>query len=302
MYYADDRASGRETFNTAVGYLALNGSTTAANNTGQYNTAIGDRALFSNTSGYGNTAIGVNALLSNTTGYGNTATGRFALDFNTIGSSNAALGLYADVSTNNLNYATAIGNNAVVNLSDKVRIGDGFVGVIEGQVDWTFPSDARFKFNIHDDQVPGLAFINQLRPVTYQFDTRKFDEHLMQNMPDSIQAQRRARRSGSPGSEKVQTGFLAQEVEQVCKDLNYTFSGLHVPESEVDNYGLAYGSFVPLLVKAIQEQQEQINAQQTENAQLRQQLNQVQSTFEARLLALEKARIEVTPAHASPEK
>jgi hypothetical protein len=43
----------------------------------------------------------------------------------------------------------------------------------------------------------------------------------------------------------VQTGFLAQEVEQVCKKLGYEFSGLHVPESEVDNYGLAYGSFVP---------------------------------------------------------
>ena len=44
----------------------------------------------------------------------------------------------------------------------------------------------------------------------------------------------------------------------MCKDLNFQFSGLHVPESEVDNYGLAYGSFVPLLVKGMQEQQVEI--------------------------------------------
>jgi hypothetical protein len=77
--------------------------------------------------------------------------------------------------------------------------------------------------------------------------------------------------------EPVQTGFLAQEVEQVCKDLNYTFSGLHIPESDVDNYGLAYGSFVPLLVKAVQEQQSQIEELQLVNQKL-----------EARLAALEK--------------
>jgi hypothetical protein len=40
--------------------------------------------------------------------------------------------------------------------------------------------------------------------------------------------------------------------------MNYTFSGLHSPENDTDNYGIAYGSFVPILVKAIQEQQAEI--------------------------------------------
>jgi hypothetical protein len=42
-------------------------------------------------------------------------------------------------------------------------------------------------------------------------------------------------------------------VEAICRDLQFEFSGLHVPEHESDNYSLAYGAFVPLLVKAIQE-------------------------------------------------
>ncbi|MEK7257669.1 MAG: hypothetical protein AAB316_23130, partial [Bacteroidota bacterium] len=112
MYYADDRTSGRETYNTAIGYEALKGSSTAANNTGQYNTACGDRALYQNTSGSGNTANGYHSLSSNT-----------------MGGYNTGLGYNSNVAANDLNYATAVGNNAIVNLSDKVRIGDSFVDV-----------------------------------------------------------------------------------------------------------------------------------------------------------------------------
>ena len=43
--------------------------------------------------------------------------------------------------------ATAIGANAVVNASNKIRLGDANVTVIEGQVAFTFPSDATKKEN-----------------------------------------------------------------------------------------------------------------------------------------------------------
>ncbi len=206
---------------------------------------------------------------------------------NTTGSNNTGLGNSANVSIGNLTNATAIGSLVTVNASHKVRIGNVNVAVIEGHVDWTFPSDARFKFNIHD-QVPGLAFINQLRPVTYQFDTRKFDQHLMQNMPDSVQQRRMAGQDYQEGTALVQTGFLAQEVEQVCKDLNFKFSGLHMPESEVDNYGLAYGSFVPLLVKSIQEQQAIIEQQNEEIGTLKSQLDKITAALAGAGIAVEK--------------
>lgn len=69
--------------------------------------------------------------------------------------------------------------------------------------------------------------------LTYQFDTRKLDQHLMQNLPDSVQQKRLAGQNSSKSSATVQTGFLAQEVEEVCKKLDFEFSGLHVSESEV---------------------------------------------------------------------
>ncbi len=89
----------------------------------------------------------------------------------------------------------------------------------------------------------------------------------------------------------MQTGFLAQEVEQVCKDLDFEFSGLHVPSGATDNYGLSYGSFVPLLVKGMQEQQVLIDALNTENAALKTQLNAQSALLQQITTALQRAGI-----------
>jgi hypothetical protein len=75
---------------TAVGYFALHGNTTGANNT-----AIGTDALYSNADGNANTASGVSALFLNINGMGNTASGFYALYNNTSGSYNTATGVRA---------------------------------------------------------------------------------------------------------------------------------------------------------------------------------------------------------------
>src|SRR5262245_41484441 len=111
--------------NTSLGALALQNNTD-----GDFNTAIGVQALFSNTTGIANTGIGLNALFSNTTG-----------NFNT------AIGNGANVSDGNLTNATAIGNGATVNASNKIRLGDNGVTVIEGQVPFTAVSDKTKKEN-----------------------------------------------------------------------------------------------------------------------------------------------------------
>ena len=264
------------------------------------NTFVGEKAGQSNISGSTNTATGHEALFSNTSGEANTAIGTSALWYNQTGNRNTGLGAYAYGTIGTLDNATVIGFNAPINSSNKVRVGNSQVTVIEGQVDWSFPSDARFKYNVHDDNLPGLAFVQKLHPVTYQFDARRYDEYLVQQLPDKLRQQHLAYNDLNRGEAPLQTGFLAQEVEQACKELNFQFSGLHVPENDTDNYSLAYGSFVPLLVKAVQEQQTMIAAQKAgmehvkveveqvkaENALLRQQLNQLQ-TLEARMQALE---------------
>jgi hypothetical protein len=62
--------------------------------------------------------------------------------------------------------------------------------------------------------------------------------------------------------QEVQSGFIAQEVEQAANEVGYNFHGVDKPKNSTSHYGLRYAEFVVPMVKAIQEQQEQINALQ----------------------------------------
>ncbi|MCP4091770.1 MAG: hypothetical protein GY746_18550, partial [Gammaproteobacteria bacterium] len=149
------------TCNTAVGLPAL-----TVNTTGYENTAIGYGALNNNTTGDFNTASGSRALQINSTGDNNTAIGRGALDANSTGSNNTAIGYDADVSSSALTNATAIGNGATVNASNKVRIGNSSVTVIQGQVDFTFSSDKNKKENFLS--VDGEHVLEEIRQFNLQ--------------------------------------------------------------------------------------------------------------------------------------
>ncbi|HEV8083641.1 MAG TPA: tail fiber domain-containing protein [Chitinophagaceae bacterium] len=118
------------------------------------------------------------------------------------------------------------------------------------------PSDARFKYNIQNN-VPGLEFIKKLTPVTYYFDEEKLNEYtktgiinksIMQPALYNIEKQ-------------VHTGFLAQDVEKIVKELGYSFDGVHAPANDKDHYSLAYTQFIMPLVKSVQEQQKIIEDQ-----------------------------------------
>ena len=101
--------------NTAVGYQALQNnnaiSNTAVGNqalatktsSGDYCTAVGDRALYLTTSGGSNTAVGGLAAYSNTTGTSNTALGEESLFNNITGSNNTAVGYQAGLNTTSSN-------------------------------------------------------------------------------------------------------------------------------------------------------------------------------------------------------
>jgi trimeric autotransporter adhesin len=234
--------------NTATGNSALSG-----NDAGHFNTATGAHSMQFNFSGLYNTAAGAYALESNYGGTGNTAVGYRAMSNYIPGHYNTAVGYEAGVSGTQTN-ATAIGAGALVDASNKVRIGNSAVTVIEGQVPFTTPSDGRFKFNIQDD-VKGLDFILQLRPVTYQFDVKQFDAQLNPNTDVNQVAYEEA-------AQIRRTGFIAQEVEQAAITTNYNFSGIIKPKTDKDHYSLSYDAFVVPLVKAIQEQHQTIGMQQ----------------------------------------
>jgi hypothetical protein len=266
-------------FNTAVGSKALfantiGGANTAAgslslrsNTTGTNNTANGYSALELNTTGSQNTACGTSALLNNN-GSLNSAFGSSALSSNTTGTQNTAIGAFANVSSGNLSNATAIGRSALVDANNKVRIGNTSVSSNGGQVSWTAYSDARIKNSIQEN-VPGLTFINALRPVTYHFDITK--QNQLMGITDTANWQ------GKYDIEKIQfTGFIAQEVEAAAKKIGYDFSGV---DKTGNLLGLRYSEFVMPLVKSVQELSAENNELKNEIASLKNHMQQVEHSL-----------------------
>jgi hypothetical protein len=266
--------------NTACGGYALHLNTTGWGNTacgidalisnteGFENAATGSWALYANTTGGNNTANGGYALRFNATGWGNTACGDDALFSNTTGNYNTALGYAADVSAGDLTNATAIGNSAIVDASNEVRIGNTVVTSIGGQVDWTTFSDGRYKKNISEN-VPGLSFISKLKPVTFTLDVDAIDAALrppykprLGPSGEDLKPSAEDMASKQAQSQIVYTGFIAQEVEQAAQEVGYNFSGVDAPKNDKGMYGLRYAEFVVPLVKAVQEQQQMIQDQQ----------------------------------------
>ncbi len=275
--------------NTAIGFLALTSSS------GSNNTAIGSGSMRLSPLGNGNTAVGSSSL-GKTTGDGNTAVGSGALQKIEVGSRNTALGYNAGfvngagvssagnnntlvgyqagvdmfsgnditligyqslTSASGFTNATAIGSGTIVDASNKVRIGNSSVTVIQGQVSFTAASDRRLKKNIEPIEA-GLDFIQKLKPVSYQLN--------------------------SDASGKTNWGFIAQDIEALLGNQNAV---LTIGGDSARSLGLRYSDFVAPLVKALQEQQQMIEALQQKANQLQHENTLLQSNLESRLKALE---------------
>lgn len=286
--------SGRIAYwNTALGNHSLSSITTGqqnsafgreallSNTTGNNNTALGSSALTDNTTGEKNTAVGVGALVKNRTGNKNLALAEVALSSLLTGDNNISLGFNSgryfgnspdnlftnsDKSIfiggetrallNNSQNEIVIGYGARGNGSNTVTIGNDAITKIGGSVAWSNYSDSRLKKNIVSSTY-GLDFINKLRPVLYNMKT---------------------------GTTELQTGFIAQEVEDAANSIGYKFSGVVKPQSDADFYSLRYSDFVVPLVKAVQEQQKTIEDLQK---QLKEK-DAKNAEFENRLLRLEQ--------------
>lgn len=261
--------------NTAVGAWSLRTNSTGSSNTGvgaaslatigtgTGNTGVGTSALYSNYVGIGNSAVGFNALLESK-GSSNTAIGTWALANLNMGDRNTAIGAFAgpfrqygygSPPVPELQNTTALGAQAVITASHQVRIGNSEVTSIGGQVSWSTLSDGRFKKDIKED-VSGLEFIKQLKPISYTIDKDAFDKFL--RIPDSLRQQNASSRQKGVR----QTGFVAQEVESLVKKTGFVFSGVEAPKNENDHYSIRYAEFVVPLVKAMQELAAKVEAQE----------------------------------------
>jgi trimeric autotransporter adhesin len=251
--------------NTAGGAYALDSNTTGlqntaggkaalySNTTGSDNTATGYRALYSNTEGGNNTAIGEEALYGNTGG-DNSALGYEAGYGNTTGLANTFIGYQARPNAGAYRNGTALGNGAVVTASNSIVLGNASITKIYAKVtSITAISDRRLKKDIAAlDPALGLAFIEKLKPVSYRFKN---------------------------GDETQRYGFIAQDLEQALPaalhdtvETSQPEHGLALVERQNDadrTYRVAYGELTAPMVKAIQEQQQEIAALKSENGELR---------------------------------
>ena len=120
-------------YNTMVGVEAGSGIRTESGNTGNDNVGLGYRALQLNYSGDRNVAIGWDAL-RRTKGSSNVGLGYMAGWYNVNGYNNTFIGKKAGIGSGNatnLFNTTAIGHNAIVDASNKIRLGDINVTNIE---------------------------------------------------------------------------------------------------------------------------------------------------------------------------
>ena len=152
---------------------------------------------------------------------------------NLTGSNNTAIGYNADVGSNALTNATAIGYNSSVDASNKIRLGNTDITVIEGQVAFSSSSDRRLKKDIVNTRY-GLNTVLDLRPVDYQMKSNSLE----------------------------QIGFIAQELRPIVPE---AVTGIEGDLAKGETLAVAYTTLIPVLTKAIQEQQALIEAQDKAN-------------------------------------
>jgi hypothetical protein len=182
-------------------------------------------ALYNNTTGIDNTANGAYALYSNTTGGYNTAIGRDAGSNLITGSNNTFIGNGAEASTTGVNNEITLGNTSVTVLRANTTT-------------ITSLSDRRDKTDIADIS-EGLSFIKQLRPVVFTWNTRD---------------------KAKVGIKSA--GFIAQDLLALQKQSKIGANLDLVSENNPDKLEARYGNLLPVIVKAVQEQQNIIDMQQ----------------------------------------
>ena len=275
---------------TGSGNAFFGVSAGSSNTTGGENSFFGLNAGGKNMAGCCNTFFGAHAG-QNTTGIFNSFFGDFAGNQNTTGNSNTVIGNNADVGSGNLDHATAIGADAVVSSSNTIVLGRTSEKVVvsgtmlvgrpsQSVAQLTvatiplLPSAASVCFNAAGDLLQcggsslrwktnvrpfgnGLEIIRRLRPISFNW-----------------------KEGGQPD-----IGLGAEEVAKVAPSLT-----LKNRKGEAE--GVKYDRLNIVLINAVKQQQQQIEAQEN---QIKQQQTQVEfllaanAKVNARLRVVEQA-------------
>jgi hypothetical protein len=239
--------------NVAIGFEAgknlttglrnmLLGSSTGANlTTGSSNVAFGSTALFNCSDCGGNTAIGRESMEQTASGAdNNTYVGYSSGYSNTTGDNNSSIGFLSGYGVNGTLANTTGSNNTFIGyqsantgstISNTITLGNSSIATIRAQVTTiTSLSDIRDKTNITSLNY-GIDFIKKLNPVSFDWDMRD---------------------GGKIGISEI--GFIAQELQQAQIDYGVNIPNL-VYDINPDKLEASYGVLIPIIVKALKEQQ-----------------------------------------------
>jgi len=271
------------TQNVAVGASALDANTTAS-----YNTAIGEKSLSTNILGSKSTAVGTFALFNQnpasagdmynvavgydagnavttasaltliggdagvglTTGHNNTLIGFNAGNYSVVlatGITNTIIGSYAYTSATDTNQANVFGH-AVAGAGGYTTLGltTNDIRAAHGNVTWATVSDERYKKDIVDSTA-GLSFINALQPRTFKYKN-------LGELPETFNAYKADSTKVFKNSD-TNHGFIAQEIKAAIDADSSIKDGFRLWDSRDDgSQEVAEAALIPILVKAIQEQ------------------------------------------------
>ena len=209
--------------------------------------------------------MGYQAAFSNLTGDYNTSLGRMAAYNNTAYSN-----------------TTALGNNAQVDGSDQVQLGNSSTDTY-AYGGFNVRSDERDKADIKDATL-GLDFLSKLRPVEFKWDYREdYKEEVYTEVEREVQTEVVDPETGETTTEtstetetvmsyvdtpkdgskkrtRFHQGLIAQEVKAVMDELGVDFSGYqdHSVNGGEDRLTIGYTSFIAPMIKAIQELKQRV--------------------------------------------
>ena len=243
-------------YNVGIGSGALS-SLNYTGETNGFNTAVGYNALNDCTTAVQNTTMGNEAGGSVTTGSYNICIGNAAANHDnplTTGGSNIIIGAYADTSAQAGASQLVLGYNVTSAGDNNFTFGNTSTdsNIAHGATSISAPSDERLKEDIKDETV-GLAFINELRPVTFQW---KKEKDVPSDMGAYVKDSDKRVMNG-----KYNHGFIAQEVKAVIDKHDIKDGlGLWMESGKDKRQRLAEGELIPFLVKAIQELSAEVKA------------------------------------------
>ena len=232
-------------YNVAIGYKSGFAFETGASNEGSC-TFVGDSTGRSVTSGKQNTFIGATAgyaTTATTTGYRNTMVG---------------VGAHAAAADGNLEVVLGFGCKGVGNGYTTIGSDSNRTYNQQGSTSWAAASDQRLKTDVVDEPI-GLAFVNDLRPVKFKWKKKKDVDSS--TFPDIYEEGSDERVQPSEhGVDKH--GFLAQELEATIANYSDMGDAGHEIFKQTSDgmYNAAPTALIPMLVKALQEADDKIDA------------------------------------------